>query len=319
MATASEAALDHGAAVAVLDFARENGIHNMPTPTDDEDRLQKLAGLIVKGARNAYRGGEGNTGQVVVGVLKLAGEIDDEKTGSVDGSSDEPAAKAEEVSGGGEDVSAGEEHDGEAEAEAEQPDAGDDAAGEESEGSEEEEGTGSAEKTPSHKLPLRAKPSAAYVKALERVLEMRLPTPQDLLDGEEPIKLPADITEANDVDVRRAYWERHSLFVYCRWMHARLSNALSDAEKEYEEKTRALYEKWRADDPSVKDVSDTELKQRARAHSSVKKLRDEVHELTIAAGEVRAHQDGFSSDVDALSREYTMRSKESHGPGPFSK
>jgi hypothetical protein len=128
--------------------------------------------------------------------------------------------------------------------------------------------------------------------------------------------LPTDITSVGDVQLRQLYWQRHSLYAYARWFHARVSNALSDAQRELDVFVSDKVIGWRDTD---KDTSNTELKQRAQAEEKAKELAWEVHENTIVAGEVRSLQDWYSLDCETLSRELTARKMEQYSPGPYSK
>lgn len=119
------------------------------------------------------------------------------------------------------------------------------------------------------------------MRALERVAKTRLPVPTDVLE-EEPEPLPSDITGVDDAAFRKLYWQRHALYVYARWMVARTESALRDAKF---------------------------------AEASA----EEINEHSIVLGELKALRDFYNSDVEAMSREWTMRSTEKSGPAPFSR
>lgn len=140
-------------------------------------------------------------------------------------------------------------------------------------------------------LPLRHGASKAATRALETISGTRLPTPMDLLDGDKPDPLPQDVTALSDSEVRRLYWQRHTLYVYTRWQVARTDSKLRDA--------KFVIDDMAADRPERPQ------------------LEEEIHQHTIELNEFKALRDWFSSDVEALSREWTMRSRDAGGATPF--
>ena len=301
--------MDAGVAAQVIDFAREKGIHSMATPEAEDERV-KLAERMVHAAQNAWHGGDGNTGEAVTGVLKLAGVIS-ENGGEPSAPEAQTPAEAEaageeqakagtpEVPGGDGGLPDGEELSAEEAPAGEQPDAASEAVGEDAQPGAEGEAADPAPAAPAGEapaggsglsLPLRHGSSAAYDRALKRIADTRLPLPADIMD-DEPEPIPADVTQVEDVPLRKLYWQRHCLYAYARWLVARVEGMKKDAKHVL----ASLPEKPEADSPAAEKRAELEA---------------EIHEHDLVLDEVKSLRDWFYSDVEAISREFTMRTRE---------
>src|SRR5437763_245570 len=88
-----EPTIDYEIAEQIIDFARDHGVHNQATPEPAPERID-LATKLVNACTGAYRGGAGNRGETVVGVLSLAGAlIEDGGGGEQEAEAEAPAAE----------------------------------------------------------------------------------------------------------------------------------------------------------------------------------------------------------------------------------